>query len=129
MAMNNRPHKNLLVWSEGIELVSLIYKISKLLPDDEKFGIISQMRRAAISVPSNIAEGAARKSNKEFIQFLYIASGSLSELDTLNVTMRKLNYIDQKTYNDMEEKINKVSALLSGLIQKRKSSTPNPVIT
>jgi four helix bundle protein len=75
-------HKDLDVWKRSMDLVVKVYQITKLFPDTEKYGLTSQMRRAAVSIPSNIAEGAARKGDKEFIQFLYISIGSLSELET-----------------------------------------------
>lgn len=116
-----RPHKSLLVWQESIQLVILVYETMKQLPTDEKFGLISQMKRASVSVPANISEGAARKSNKEYVHFLHIASGSLSELDTLCEICFKLKYIEEQQYKILEEQMNKVSALLIGLIQKRNS--------
>jgi four helix bundle protein len=75
-------HKDLDVWKKSMNLVVLIYDITSKFPSDERFGLTSQMRRAAVSIPSNIAEGAARKGDKEFIQFLMIALGSLSEVET-----------------------------------------------
>jgi four helix bundle protein len=75
-------HKDLDVWKRSMDLVVKVYQITKLFPDTEKYGLTSQMRRAAVSIPSNITEGAARKGDKEFIQFLYISIGSLSELET-----------------------------------------------
>ena len=87
-------HKDLDVWKLGIELVEEIYKITSKFPKNEIYGLISQMRRAAISIPSNISEGAARDSTKEFIQFLYIALGSLSELETQVIIAKKLSYIN-----------------------------------
>jgi four helix bundle protein len=75
-------HKDLEVWKKSMDLVEDVYALSKFFPNDEKFGLTNQIRRASVSVPSNISEGAARKSDKEFIQFLYIALGSLSELET-----------------------------------------------
>ena len=75
-----QTHKDLDVCKLGIDLVERVYKETKNFPKEEQFGLVSQMRRAAVSVPSNIAEGAARKGNAEFLQFLYISLGSLSEL-------------------------------------------------
>jgi four helix bundle protein len=118
---SSRPHKSLLVWQESIQLVINIYAITDQLPPEEKFGLISQMKRASVSIPANIAEGAARKGNKEFIQFLHIASGSLSELDTLKGIIFRLKYINEKTNTELEEQMDKVSALLQGLINKRNS--------
>jgi four helix bundle protein len=87
-----KGHRDLLVWQESISLVKEIYAVTRSLPDDEKFGLTSQMRRAAVSVPSNIAEGAARGSQREFAQFLVIARGSLSELETQLIIAKELNY-------------------------------------
>ena len=84
-----KTHKDLNVWNRSIELVITIYKVTKDFPKEETYGLISQMRRSAISVPSNIAEGAARQSKKEFRQFLYIASGSVSELETQLIICNK----------------------------------------
>ena len=77
-----RTHKDLDVWNKSIELAEKIYKVTSSFPKEEQYGIVSQIRRSVVSISSNIAEGAARNSKKEFIQFLYIALGSLSELET-----------------------------------------------
>jgi four helix bundle protein len=77
-----KPHKKLNVWKSAIELVTEIYVITRSFPEEEKYSLTSQMKRAAISVASNIAEGAARKTKKEFMQYLHVAQGSISELDT-----------------------------------------------
>ena len=86
-------HKNLRVYQNSLNLVEQIYKITRKFPEEEKFGLISQMRRAAVSIPSNIAEGAARRTKKEFTQFLYISLASLSELETQLEISRRLGYI------------------------------------
>ena len=85
-------HKELSVWKESVRMVTDIYSITKKFPKEEKFGLTNQIRRAVVSIPSNIAEGAARSSNKEFKQFLYIALGSLSELETQLIISNNLNY-------------------------------------
>ena len=85
-------HKDLEVWKLSIDLVLKVYESTKTIPAEEKFGLTSQMKRSAVSVPSNIAEGAGRSSTKEFIRFLDIANGSLSELETQLIIAQKLNY-------------------------------------
>jgi four helix bundle protein len=115
-----RPHKNLLVWKDAIELVETIYNLSNKFPESEKFGLTSQLKRAVVSIPTNIAEGAARNTKKEFIQFLYISSGSLSEVDTLITIASNLNYIKKEELEVITPKMDKVSALLNGLIKKLK---------
>lgn len=110
----SRKHQDLQVWQLGMTLVKDIYSATRRFPDFEKFGLCSQMQRAAVSIPSNIAEGAARRGNKEFLQFLYIARGSLSELETQVLIGKDLGYIN----NDKEllDLTNELFAKLSGLI-------------
>ena len=100
-----RTHKDLEVWKESILLVKEIYKISYSFPKDEIYGLTLQIRRSAISIPSNIAEGAARNSKKEFIQFLYIALGSVSELETQLIIAKELNYLENSSIFDNLERI------------------------
>ena len=90
-------HKDLDIWKIGIELVKQVYEITNLFPNEETYGLISQMRRSAISIPSNISEGAARNSKREFIQFLYVSLGSLAELETQMVISTELGYIPQNS--------------------------------
>ena len=105
-------HKELDVWKKSMDLVELIYKLSSSFPENERFGLTSQIRRAAVSVPSNIAEGAGRKGDKEFVQFLHIALGSLSEIETQYLIAVRLNYIEKN--NNMEVSINDVKRLILG---------------
>ncbi|HEY7532009.1 MAG TPA: four helix bundle protein [Nitrospiraceae bacterium] len=77
-----KTHKNLDVWNKAMDLATEVYSITDQFPKEELFGLVSQTRRAAVSIPSNIAEGAARNSRKEYIQFLYVALGSVAELET-----------------------------------------------
>jgi four helix bundle protein len=95
--MDYRPHRKLDVWHKSMELVRDVYKASSAFPKMEEYGLSSQMRRAAVSIPSNLAEGAARKGNKEFKQFLNIAQGSLSELDTQVELAHMLGYMRAKS--------------------------------
>ena len=96
-----------------MDLVEVIYALTKSFPEDEKYGFANQMRRAAVSVPSNIAEGSARKNDKEFIQFLYIALGSLSEIETQYLIAVRLNYADNN--NSIEDKLIEIRKLIIGL--------------
>lgn len=122
--MGVRKHHELRVWSEAISLVKEIYRITSMFPREELYGLISQMRRAAVSVASNIAEGAARSGNREFMHFLYIARGSLSELETQVTVARELGYL----HNDsrLDSKLDATFGLLGGLIkslQERKDKS------
>jgi four helix bundle protein len=123
MENKQRPHKNLEVWKESIKLTKMIYKLCAKLPTDEKYGLISQFKRASVSIALNIAEGAARQTDKEFYQFLTFSSGSLSEIDTLIEVSFELELIESCTKDDMFNQINKVSALLYGLKKYINSKT------
>jgi four helix bundle protein len=105
---------------EAIDLTKEVYLLCRHLPDEERYKIISQITRAAVSVPSNIAEGAARKSNREYLHFLYIARGSLSEVDTLLHLIAELRRAQSDMITPTEKHLEKVSALLQGLIDKLK---------
>jgi four helix bundle protein len=96
-----KPHKKLDVWQKSVDLVRKIYELTKIFPKAEDYGLTNQMRRAAVSIPANIAEGAARQTKKEFIQFLHIFQGSLSELDTHLEIAKRLQYIGQKEIGDI----------------------------
>lgn len=114
----NKAHKNLKLWMESFEFVKVIYTSTMTFPQEEKFGLTSQLRRAVVSIPVNIAEGAARRSKKEFLNFLSIARGSLAELDTLISVSRELNFIEAKECNFLMKQLDQISILLSGLIRK-----------
>jgi four helix bundle protein len=114
-----RKHRDLRAWQAAVELVELIYQITAAFPRDELYGLTSQMRRAAVSVPANIAEGSARKSTKELLHSLNIASGSLSELDTHIELAAKVGLLKERT--SLDAKIDEVFALLVGLIESLKT--------
>jgi four helix bundle protein len=114
-------HKELEVWKESIKLIKKVYQITDSFPKKEQFGLMSQMTRAAVSVASNIAEGAARTSRKEYIRFLDIASGSLAELDTQFVICYELKYITEDVRQNVEIDIEKVSKMLHGLMKYLRS--------
>jgi len=116
-----KSHKKLDVWLKSFELTKSIYKVTKKFPSKEKYGLVSQMRRAAVSIPSNIAEGAARQTNKDTLQFLIVARSSLSELDTQIELSHSLGIIDLQNYQNLQNQITSVDSLLSGLIRYRRS--------
>ena len=111
-----KSYKELLVWQKSMTLVTLIYDVSKTFPDDERFGLTSQMRRCSISVPSNIAEGWGRLSRKNYIQFLRVSRGSLYELETQILITKQLNYINDS--ESIENLITEISKMLNSLIKK-----------
>ena len=113
-----RKHHDLITWQKAIEIVKDIYTETSRFPKDEKYVLTAQMRRSAISIPSNIAEGAARTSDREFLNYLSIARGSLSELETQIIISKKLGYIQNDTC--LLEKINDVYGLINGLINSVK---------
>jgi four helix bundle protein len=116
----DKPHKKLKGWQLAMEIVIDVYKLTELFPSDEKFGLISQMRRCAVSIPSNIAEGAARNTHKEFINYLHIAQGSLSELDTQMEISLRLKLTNQESWTTMDAKLLEEDKILSGLIRSIK---------
>ena len=110
-----KDHKELDVWKEGIELVTSVYALTSSFPREEMYGLANQMRRSAVSIPSNIAEGAARQTDKEFVHFLYVSLGSASELETQLIISGKLNFVHEVDF--CHEKIVKVQKMLHGLIR------------
>jgi four helix bundle protein len=109
-----RPHYRLDAWREAMAMVTLVYEVSRDFPREEMYGLAAQMRRAAVSVPSNIAEGAARMGGREFLHFLSIARGSLSELETQLLIAVRLGYAAEN--KAALTKIDTVSRLITGLI-------------
>lgn len=114
-------HKDLDVWKYSMDLVEEIYTISSKFPDNERYGLTSQIRRAAISIPSNIAEGSGRKSDKELIQFISIALGALTELETQYLIAVRLKYVDKN--DELMTLILKVKQLLLGFRNYLKRKT------
>jgi four helix bundle protein len=116
--MGVKSYKDLLIWKKGIELVKAVYLLTRGFPPEEKFGLMSQMRRAAVSVPSNIAEGQSRKSKNEFIQMLSIAQGSLAELETQLVISKELGFCDGKGWDVVSSHIYELQKMMSALRTK-----------
>ena len=110
-------YKNLKVWQVSMELAEELYRLSAKLPSDEKFGLISQMRRCVVSIPSNIAEGTGRGTNKDFARFMNIALGSAFELETQVLLSIRLGYLDQPQ-NEVLDKVSQIQRMLHSLIIK-----------
>ncbi len=116
-----RTFTDLHAWQEGHKLVVLVYQVTKKFPKEETYSLIDQMRRAASSVTSNIAEGFGRQGYKEKIQFYYLAQGSLTELKNQILIAKDVDYLDEKEYSLLQDQANVAHQLLQGLIQKTKS--------
>lgn len=116
--MKIRNYKDLNIWKRSIELVKNIYEISNSFPKEELYVLTSQLRRTAISIPSNIAEGFSRFHNKEYRQFLYIALGSCAELETQMIIANYLKYLDDDRFNDIINESEVICKMISNLIKK-----------
>ena len=116
-----RPHRKLDVWNEAVAFVVDVYRVTRSFPKTEQYALADQLQRAAVSIPSNIAEGAARQTKKEFIQFLYIAQGSASEIDTQLEVARRLSYINESEKARLEHKLDTIGKMLTGLIKSLKN--------
>ncbi|MFH1008589.1 MAG: four helix bundle protein [Candidatus Latescibacterota bacterium] len=120
--MSVESYRDLLVWQEAMDLVVMCYQTTKTFPKSELFGLASQLQRAAVSIPSNIAEGRARQHSKEFLQFLSIASGSLAEVETHIQIAERLSYMESDTAKNLLDKAGGIGRMLNGLrksIEKR----------
>lgn len=117
MSDEQRPqsYQDLLVWQKGVALAKETYQVTKEFPPEEKFGLVSQMRRAAVSIPSNIAEGQARHTTGSFIQFISNAEGSLAELDTQFVISLELSFIPHQAATFLFDRIAELRRMLNGL--------------
>ncbi len=118
MSEKLRSFNDLRVWQKAMDLVPEVYGLARKLPPFERFALVDQLRRAAISVPSNIAEGQARQHSKEFLQHLSIARGSLAEIETLLLLAVRLDYITQEDQAGIQQTIRDVRMPLSGLINR-----------
>ncbi len=116
----DKPHKKLDVWKLSMDLVAQIYKASERFSGEERFGLTNQIRRAAVSIPSNIAEGAARQTQKEFIKYLHVSQGSLSELDTQLELARNLGYLSMSEWETIDLQMERIDKMISGLIRHQR---------
>ena len=123
-----RPHHNLDVWKKAVDLTVRVYAATEGFPKEEKFGLTQQVRRAAVSIAANIAEGAGRKSRREFSRFLSIAQGSASEVETELLIAFRLGYIAEQEYRNLIVSLNEVGRMITGLrnyLKKRTKTTIN----
>lgn len=113
-----KSYRELIVWQKALRLSLIIYRLTSSFPKEEIFGLVSQMRRAAVSVPSNIAEGRSRTSRKDFVQFLRIALGSASELQTQVEIAHQLTFVGVKEYNECNNLISEIIMMINSMIRK-----------
>ena len=118
--MAQSSYKDLIAWKKAMELVAMIYDATDGFPSHEQFGLVSQLRRAAVSVPSNIAEGKAHYSNRDFVRFLRHARGSLAEIETQVLIARQRQYLPAETTAKLTQKLDELGRILSGLINSLK---------
>lgn len=112
-----KPHQNLDAWKLSFQFTQKVYELTKSFPREEIYGITSQIRRAAVSVPVNIAEGAARHTAKQFIQFLHYSLGSNSELDTLILLSKSLGYLSENQCQELIQDLDRIGKTIYGLIK------------
>lgn len=112
-----KSHKDFDVWKRSVQLVTYIYEVTKAFPKEEIYGLTNQIRRAAVSVPSNIAEGAARNHGKEFVQYLYIPLGSLSELEAQIIIRENLKYLQILDSTKIQNELSEIRKMILGLIR------------
>jgi len=110
-------HKDLLVWQKSIAFVTAIYNLTKSFPKEELYCIVSQIRRAAVSIPSNMAEGCARRNTREYIQFLYVSLGSAAELETQLIISSNLGYINENDNQNILKNLEEIIRMITGLIK------------
>jgi four helix bundle protein len=113
-------HKKLDVWNRAVSFVTRVYEVTCGYPREELYGIVSQMRRAALSIPCNISEGAARQSTKEYVRFLYVSLSSASELNVQITVSKNLNYLTEAEYSELIAENDEISKMLMGLIKSLK---------
>jgi len=114
--MSQSSYKDLIAWQKGMELVAMIYDVTERFPSNEEYGLVSQLRRAAVSIPSNIAEGKAHYSNRDFVRFLRHARGSLAEIETQVLIAHQRKYLTDATMTQLTQKLDEMGRILSGLI-------------
>ena len=120
--MKIKSYKELDIWKKGLNIVDKVYLLTQKFPSEERYGLISQLQRSAVSIPSNIAEGFARHYSKEYEQFLYVALGSCAELETELIISERRRYITRKELEELQEDIDHESRMLMNLIKSLSQS-------
>ncbi|MCM8539020.1 MAG: four helix bundle protein [Lentisphaeraceae bacterium] len=119
-----KSYKDLIVWQKSMKLVSEIYKVTRNFPDTEKFGLVSQMRRSAVSIPSNIAEGYGRGSKVEYARYVKISRGSMYELDTQVEIARTQDFLNNENYKKITGNLEEIGRMLNGLVSALQKTSP-----
>jgi four helix bundle protein len=125
-----QSHKDLIVWQKAIDLAIVLHESTRDLPQQERFGLATQIRRAAISIPSNIAEGAARRTTRDFLAFMHVARGSLAEVETQLLVAGRLGYFSSAVHAELAQRSDEVGRLINGVIaglQRRQSERRSTV--
>ena len=120
-----KTHKDLSVWRKSMDSVLLVYKSTSLFPKEELWGLTSQMRRASVSIPSNIAEGHGRNSDKDLVRFLYISLGSASELETQLIISKELGFLSEEKFNELNGINTEVIKMIVALIRSKGNNNIN----
>ena len=123
-----QKYDDLIVWQKAMDLVAEVYRLAKLLPNEEIYALSSQMKRAAVSIPSNIAEGQERNTTKDFINHLYIAKGSKGELETQLLICVRLQYLMQPQIVTAQNLLTEIGKMLNILIQNLSAKLSTPII-
>jgi four helix bundle protein len=121
-----KSYRDLLVWQKGMDLVAEVYRVTRRLPPHEGYGLSSQMQRAAVSIPSNIAEGFGRQHRREYLQHLAFSNGSLKEVETQALITVRLGYLKNEEIEALMQLADEVGRMLNGLMRKLRAVRPNP---
>ena len=116
-----KKFKNLKIWQEAVKIVLEVYKLTKQLPDEEKFGLVSQMRRCSVSIPSNISEGSSKSTDKHFNKYLEVSLGSAFEWETQLIIALNENYLSEEKFKELEQKIKQIQKMISSFQSRLKT--------
>ena len=126
--MGVQKYEDLIVWQKAMDLVEAVYGLAKMLPNEEIYALSSQMKRAAVSIPSNIAEGQERNTTKDFINYLYMAKGSKGELETQLLICVRLRYLTKQQIEPTQNLLREIGKMLNALIKSLSAKLPFPTI-